>query len=81
MVIGQGDDAGGELDAAGALAGGGEEHLRRGDHLPAAGMMLPAPEFIIAKLVELLDQRDVALELEHRVFTDRVVRREEGAKT
>ena len=36
-------------------------------------MVLPAPEFVVAELVELLDQRDVAPELEHRVFADRVV--------
>ncbi len=35
MVVGQRDHAGAELDALGALGGGGEEQLGRGDHLPA----------------------------------------------
>ena len=46
MVIGQRHHAGAELDALGALAGGGQEHFRRGDHFPARGMVLAAPEFV-----------------------------------
>ena len=49
MVIGQGDDAGGELDALRALARRGEEHLGRADHLPAAGVVLAAPELVVAR--------------------------------
>jgi hypothetical protein len=29
---------------------------RRGDHFPARGMMLAAPEFVIAERVDLLDE-------------------------
>ena len=80
MMIGQRDDAGGELDALRPLARGGEEHLRRGDHFPAAGMMFAAPEFVVAELVEMLDEVEIAAELQHRVFADRMMRREEGAE-
>ena len=37
--------------------------------------MLAAPEFVIAELVEMLDQVEVAAELQQRVFADRMVRR------
>ena len=36
-----------------ALAGGGEEHLRRGDRLPARRVVLAAPELVEAELVEV----------------------------
>ena len=42
--------------------------------------MLAAPEFVVAEPVELLDQIEVAAELQHRVLADRVMRREKGAK-
>src|SRR4029079_1411477 len=79
-VIGQRDDAGAELDALGALAGRGEEHLGRGNGLPAGGMVLAAPEFVIAEFVELLDESEVAAELQHRMLADRMMRGEEGSE-
>ncbi len=81
MMVGQRDHAGAELDALGALAGGGEEHFRRGDHLPAAGMMLAAPELVVAELVEMLDEFQVPAELQGRVFADGMMGGEKGAKT
>ena len=81
MVVGQRDDAGGQLDALGALARRGEEHLGRGDHFPAAGVMLAAPEFVVAELVQLLDEIEIAAELQHRMLADRMMRGEEGAET
>jgi hypothetical protein len=80
MVIGQGDHAGAELDALGALAGGGQEHLGRGDHLPARRMMLTAPEFVVAQLIEMLDELEVAAELQGGIFADRMMGREECAE-
>jgi hypothetical protein len=44
-------------------------------------MMLAAPEFIVAELVEMLDQVEVAAELQHRVLADRMMRGKKGAKT
>ena len=44
-------------------------------------MMLAAPEFVVTEFVELLDQADIALKLQHRMFADRVMRGEEGAET
>jgi len=80
MVIGQRDHAGAELDALGALAGGGQKHLRRGNHLPTGGMMLAAPELVVAERVELRDKVEVAAELQHRMLADRMVRGEEGSE-
>src|SRR5215469_13928955 len=81
VVVGQRDHAGGKLDALRALAGRGEEHLGRADHLPARRMVLAAPELVIAELVEMLDQVEVAAELKHRVLADRMMRGEKGAKS
>src|SRR4029077_8047760 len=80
MVIGQRDNPGRQPDAFGALARGGEEHLGRRDHLPAAGVVLAAPEFIIAEFVQQLDEIEIATELQHRMFADGMVRGEEGAE-
>jgi hypothetical protein len=80
MVIGQRDHAGAELDALGALAGGGQKHLGRGDHLPAAGMMLAAPELVVARSVEMLDELEVAAELQGGIFADRMMRARERAE-
>jgi hypothetical protein len=44
-------------------------------------MVLATPEFIVAEFVEMLDQCDIAAELQHRVLADRMVRGEKGAKT
>src|ERR1700722_10471956 len=44
-------------------------------------MMLAAPEFVVAEFVELLDQIEIAAELQHRVFANGMVRGEESAET
>ena len=54
VVVGEADDAGAEADALRALAGGGEEDLRAGDDLPAAGVVLADPRLVVAELVEAL---------------------------
>ena len=43
-------------------------------------MVLAAPEFVVAELVEKLDEVEVAAELQHRVLADRVMRGEKSAK-
>ena len=53
VVVRQRHDAGAEPMRVRALARRGEEHLRRGDHLPAAGVVLAAPELVVAELVEV----------------------------
>ena len=43
-------------------------------------MVLAAPEFIEAEFVDLLDEIEVAAELQHRMLADRVMRGEEGSE-
>ncbi len=42
--------------------------------------MLAAPELVVAELVEMLHELDVAPELQHRIFTDRMMGGEECAE-
>jgi hypothetical protein len=81
MVIGQGDDPSRQLDAPGTLSCGSQEHLGRRNHFPAAGVVLAAPEFVVAQLVEELDKIEVAAELQHRMLADGMMRGEKGAET
>jgi hypothetical protein len=80
MVIRQRNDTGGELDAFRPLARRGEEHFGGRDHFPAAGMMFAAPEFVIAKPIEMLDQIEVATKLQHRMLANRMMRGQKGTK-
>ena len=43
-------------------------------------MVLAAPEFVVAEPVELLDEVEIAAELQHRMLADRMMRGEEGAE-
>src|SRR5690349_17265119 len=80
VVIREGNHAGSEADATGSLPGGREEELGRADGLPAARMMLAGPELVITESLSLLDQLEVALELQGRMLPDRMVRRQENAE-
>src|SRR6185312_12207176 len=80
VMIGQRDHAGAELDALGPFAGGGQEHFRRGDHFPARGMVLAAPELVEAERVDLFDEIEVAAELQQRILADRVMRGEKRSE-
>src|SRR6267154_5964653 len=43
-------------------------------------MVLAAPEFVEAERVDLLDEIEVAAELQHRMLADRVMRGQEGSE-
>src|ERR1700737_1031357 len=43
-------------------------------------MVLAAPELVIAEPVELLDEVEIAAELQHRMLAHRMVRGEKGAE-
>jgi hypothetical protein len=43
-------------------------------------MVLATPEFLVPQLVQVLDEVEIAAELQHRVFPDRVMGSEERAK-
>ena len=80
VVVGQRGHAGAELDVARALGGGGDEDLRGGDDLAAGRVVLADPGLVVAEAVEVLDERQVALEGQRRVLSRRVERRHEDAK-
>ena len=42
--------------------------------------MLAAPELVVAELVEVFDQVEIAPELQHRMLADGMMRGEEGAE-
>ena len=44
------------------------------------GMVLAAPEFFVPELVQVLDEVEIAAELQHRMLPDGMVRSEERAK-
>ena len=77
VVVGQRRDAGAEPDVPGALRGGGDEDLGRGDDLVAGGVVLAEPGLVEAELVEVLDQLQVAFEGEGGVLAHRVERGQE----
>ena len=43
-------------------------------------MMLAAPELVIAEIVELLHEIEVAAELQHRMLAERMMRGEKGSE-
>ena len=80
VVVGQADDAGAEADVAGALRGGGDEDLGRGDQLPAGAVVLADPRFVVTELVEPLEQLEVAVQRQRGVFPDAVEGRHEDSE-
>ena len=79
VVIWQRHDAGAEADVAGALRRRGDEHLRAGDQLEPAGMMLADPGLVIIEPVEMLQQLEIPLDRQGRVLVVIVERRHEDA--
>ena len=80
MVVGQARHARAEHDVLGALGGGGDEDLGRGDQLPAGRVVLADPHLVVAEVVEPLDQLHVAVEGQRRILADAVERCQEDAE-
>ena len=72
VVVGEADDAGAQLDVAGALGGGGDEEFGRGDSFPAGAVVLADPGFVVAQVIQPLEGFEVALEAEGGVFAEPV---------
>ena len=70
VVVRQRHHTGAEVDPMGAFTSSGQEHLGRRDDFPAGRVMLAAPEFVEPKLIELLDESEVAPVLQDRVFAN-----------
>jgi hypothetical protein len=79
IVVGQRGHARAKSDMSRALGCRGDEHLRRGDDLEAARMMLADPRLVVVQFVDMLQQFHVALERERRVLGQVVERRQEDA--
>ena len=80
VVIGQGHNPGPEANTVRALSRRRQEHLRRGNHFPAGGMVLAAPELVIAQLVQMGGELEVIAKLQCRVLANRMVRSKEGTE-
>ena len=80
VVVGQRDHAGAQADVAGALGGGGDEDLGRRDQLPAGGVVLADPGFVVAELIEPLDQLQVAVDRQRGILAHAVKGRHENAE-
>src|SRR5206468_497649 len=81
VVVADADDAGAQLDVPGALAGGGDEDLGRGDDLAAGRVVLADPRLVSAEAVEVFDEGEIALEGERGVLAGRMEGRHEDAET
>ena len=81
VVVGQGRHAGAQANVAGALGDRGDEQLRAGDQFIACGVVLADPGFLEAQPVHVLDQFQIPLEGQGRVFTERVERGDERPET
>jgi hypothetical protein len=80
VVVRHAGHAGPELDVPRALGGGGDEYLRAGDDLRPRRVVLADPGFVVAELVEVRDQVEVAFQRQGRVLTGRVERRHEDSE-
>ena len=80
LVVGQGGDARTEADVLGALRGGRNEHLGRGDDLVAGGVVFAEPGLVEAEPVQVLNQLQVALECQRRVLPHRMEGGQEDAE-
>src|SRR5439155_5614161 len=63
----------------GALRRSGDEHLRAGDQLEAARMMLADPGLVIIEPVEMLQELEIPLHRQGRVLVVVMERRHENA--
>ena len=80
VVVWQADDAGAQLNAAGALCGGGDENLRGRDNLPAGAVVLTNPGLIEPQLVQPFNQLQIAFDGQGGVFANTVEWAEEDTK-
>ena len=77
VVVGERGHPGAEAEVRGALRGGGDEHRRVGDDLPAGRVVLADPRLLVAEVVEVLHELEVAVQREGGVLVGAVERGEE----
>ena len=72
VVVGEADHAGAEAEGAGALGGGSHKDFGGGDGFPAGAVVFADPGFVVAQVVEPLQEFQVAFQGEGGVFADAV---------
>ena len=80
VVVRQADDAGAELDVLRPLRRRRHEQLRRGDSLPPGAVVFAYPRLVEVEIVEPLDQLEIPLVGDRRIFVLPVKRRHENAE-
>jgi hypothetical protein len=78
-MVGQRHHARAKADIARPLDGAGDEHLRAGDDLETARVMLADPGLVVVETVEMLDQFHVAFDRKRRIFPQRMEGSEEDS--
>jgi hypothetical protein len=79
VVIREAHHTGAELDPPRVHRCGGDEQLRRGDALEAAGVMLADPRLVVTEPVEMSDELQVSMQGFRRVVVQGMKRGEEDA--
>ena len=77
VVVGQRVDARAELDVSCCPGRGGDEHFGGRDRLEPGRVVLADPRLVVAELVEVLDQLEVAVQRQRRVLAHRMHGRKE----
>ena len=77
---GSDDHARAELDPGRLRRRVGDEHLGRGDVLPAGRVVLADPHLVEAEILDVLHELDVTVQRKGRVLVRRVVRSDEQAE-
>ena len=67
-MIGQANHARAELDVPGAFRCGGDEQLRGGNRFPSRTVVLAHPRFVESEVVEPLNEFQVPVERQGRIF-------------
>jgi len=80
MMIGQGHDTGAQFDTMATLACCSQKHLWRRNHFPTGRMVFATPKLVKTQFVELLNQIQITLKLQHGVFANGMVGGKEGAE-
>ena len=80
MVVRQRHHAGAQPDVLGPFGGGGDEHLRAGDQLVAAGVVFAEPRLVEAEAVQRDHALHVVFECHRGGLAGRVERRDEDAE-
>ena len=80
MVIAHADHAGAELDVLGAFRGSGDEDFRGSDDFHPGRVVLADPRLVVAQVIEMLDECQIALQGQRGVGAGGVERREENAE-